>query len=150
MRGAGRRAEPGQTGWGRAWVEALEQRARLDPNRVPRGRDYARGGSVGQLVLAPGEVRAQVQGRKAVPYEVRIRVRRFADDEWDRVLEAISAQLGHAPAMLDGEVPPEVAPDVAAAGLALLPAPGEVRPPRTCPADGDPCHHLAARLYHRG
>jgi len=117
MSGAARRAEPGQTWWGRAWVEALEQRARLDPNRLPRGRDYARGGSVGKLVLAPGEVRAQVQGRKTVPYEVRIRVRRFADDEWDRVLEAISAQLGHAAAMLDGELPPEVAADVATAPL---------------------------------
>src|SRR5260221_667389 len=147
MSGAARRAEPGQTWWGRAWVEALEQRARLDPNRLPRGRDYARGGSVGQLVLAPGEVRAQVQGRKTVPYEVRIRVRRFADDEWDRVLEAISAQLGHAAAMLDGELPPEVAADVAAAGLDLLPAAGEVGPRCTCPDDADPCKHSAAVCY---
>ena len=147
MSGAARRAEPGQTWWGRAWVEALEQRARLDPNRLPRGRDYARGGSVGQLVLAPGEVRAQVQGRKTVPYEVRIRVRRFADDEWDRVLEAISAQLGHAAAMLDGELPPEVAADVAAAGLDLLPAAGEVGPRCTCPDDADPCKHSAAACY---
>jgi len=104
MTGATGRAEPGHTWWGRAWVDALEQRARLDPNRLPRGRDYARSGSVGELVLAPGEVRARVQGRKSVPYEVRIRVRRFADDEWDQVLEAISAQLGHAAAMLDGDL----------------------------------------------
>src|SRR5712691_8435153 len=117
MTGAARRAAPGQTWWGRAWVDALEQRARLDPNRLPRGRDYARSGSVGELVLTPGEVRAQVQGRKAAPYEVRIRVRRFAADEWDQVVAAISAQLGHAAAMLDGELPPEVAADVAAAGL---------------------------------
>ena len=95
MTGAAGQAAPGHTWWGRAWVDALEQRARLDPNRLPRGRDYARSGSVGELVLAPGEIRAQVQGRKSVPYEVRIRVRRLADDEWDQVLEAISAQLGH-------------------------------------------------------
>jgi len=128
-------------------VEALEQRARLDPNRLPRGRDYARGGSVGKLVLAPGEVRAQVQGRKTVPYEVRIRVRRFADDEWDRVLETIAAQLGHAAAMLDGELPPEVAADVATAGLDLLPAAGEVGPRCSCPDDADPCKHSAAVCY---
>jgi uncharacterized Zn finger protein len=147
MSGAARRAEAGQTWWGRAWVEALEQRGRLDPNRLPRGRDYARGGSVGQLVLAPGEVRAQVQGRKTAPYDVRIRVRRFADDEWDRVLAAISAQLGHAAAMLDGELPPEVAADVAAVGLDLLPAAGEVGPRCTCPDDADPCKHSAAVCY---
>src|SRR6266702_417407 len=147
MTGAARRAEPGQTWWGRAWVEALEQRARLDPNRLPRGRDYARSGSVGELVLTPGEVRAQVQGRKAAPYEVRIRVRRFADNEWDQVLAAISAQLGHAAAMLDGELPPEVAADVATAGLDLLPAAGEVGPRCSCPDDADPCKHSAAVCY---
>ena len=48
------------------------------------------------------------------PYDVRVRVRRFTDDEWDQVLDAISAQLGRAAAMLDGELPPEVAGDVAA------------------------------------
>ncbi len=147
MTGAGRRAEPAQTWWGRAWVDALEQRARLDPNRLPRGRDYARSGSVGELVLAPGEVRAQVQGRKSMPYQVRIRVRRFGDDEWDQVLEAISAQLGHAAAMLDGELPPEVAADVETAGLDLLPASGEVGPRCNCPDDADPCKHSAAVCY---
>lgn len=147
MTGAAGRAAPGHTWWGRAWVDALEQRARLDPNRLPRGRDYARSGSVGELVLAPGEVSAPVQGRKSAPYQVRIRVRRFADDEWDRVLEAISAQLGHAAAMLDGELPPEVAADIAAVGLDLLPGPGEVGPRCNCPDDADPCKHSAAVCY---
>jgi uncharacterized Zn finger protein len=75
---------------------------------------------VGELTLAPGEARARVQGRKTEPYEVRIRVRRFTDDEWDRVLAAISARLGHAAALLDGELPPEIAcfPAAASSGRA--------------------------------
>ena len=148
MTGAGS-ALPGQghTWWGRAWVDALEQRARLDPNRLPRGRDYAQEGAVGELVLAPGEARAQVQGRRMSPYEVRVRVRRFTDAEWDHVLDAICAQLGRAAAMLDGELPPEVAGDVAAAGLDLLPGAGEVGPRCTCPDDADPCKHSAAVCY---
>jgi uncharacterized Zn finger protein len=128
-------------------VEALEQRARLDPNRLPRGRDYARSGAVGELTLAPGEARAQVQGRKTEPYEVRIRVRRFTDEEWDRVLTAISARLGHAAALLDGELPPEIAEDAAGAGLDLLPGGGEVGPRCSCPDDADPCKHSAAACY---
>ena len=139
--------EFGRTWWGRAWLEALEQRAQLDPNRLPRGRDYARGGSVGELTMAPGEVRAQVQGRKTRPYEVRIRVRRFTDAEWDRVLTAISTRLGHAAALLDGELPPEIAADAARAGLDLLPAGGEIGPRCTCPDDADPCKHSAAACY---
>jgi uncharacterized Zn finger protein len=140
-------AEFGHTWWGRAWLEALEQRARLDPDRLPRGRDYARSGAVGELTVAPGEARARVQGRKTQPYEVRIRVRRFTDDEWDRVLEAISAQLGHAAALLDGELPPEIADDAAAAGLDLLPGGGELGPRCSCPDDADPCKHSAAACY---
>jgi uncharacterized Zn finger protein len=139
--------EFGRTWWGRAWLEALEQRARLDPDRLPRGRDYARSGAVGELSLAPGEARARVQGRKTEPYEVRIRVRRFTDDEWDRVLAAISACLGHAAALLDGELPPEVADDAAAAGLDLLPGGGELGPRCSCPDDADPCKHSAAACY---
>ena len=140
-------AEFGRTWWGRAWVEALEQRARLDPNRLPRGRDYARSGAVGELILAPGEARARVQGRKTEPYEVRIRVRRFTDEEWDRVLTAISARLGHAAALLDGELPPQIAEDAAGAGLDLLPGGGEIGPRCSCPDDADPCKHSAAACY---
>ena len=139
--------EFGRTWWGAAWVEALEQRARLDPNRLPRGRDYARSAAVGELTLAPGEARAQVQGRKTEPYEVRIRVRRFTDEEWDRVLTAISARLGHAAALLDGELPPQIAQDAAAAGLDLLPGGGEIGPRCSCPDDADPCKHSAAACY---
>jgi uncharacterized Zn finger protein len=137
----------GCTWWGRAWVDALEQRAQLDPNRLPRGRDYARDGAVGELALAPGEVRAQVQGRKLAPYEVRVRVRRFTDAEWDRVVEAVAAELGRTAALLDGDLPPEVVADVSAAGLDLLPGGGEVGPRCTCPDDADPCKHAAAVCY---
>ena len=139
--------EFGRTWWGRAWLEALEQRARLDPDRLPRGREYARSGAVGDLTLSPGEARARVHGRKTEPYQVRIRVRRFADDEWDRVLEAIAARLGHAAALLDGELPPEIADDAAGAGLDLLPGGGEVGPRCDCPDDADPCKHSAAACY---
>lgn len=139
--------EFGRTWWGRAWLEALEQRARLDPDRLPRGRVYARSGAVGGLAIAPGEARAQVQGRKNEPYQVRIRVRRFTDGEWDRVLAAISARLGHAAALLDGELPPEIADDTATAGLDLLPGGGEIGPRCNCPDDADPCKHSAAACY---
>jgi uncharacterized Zn finger protein len=139
--------EFGQTWWGHAWVDALEQRARLDPNRLPRGREYARGGTVGELSLSPGEVRARVQGRMTDPYEVRVRVRRFTDDEWDKVLNAISARLGHAAALLDGELPPDIAEDAASTGLDLLPGGGEIGPRCTCPDDADPCKHSAAACY---
>jgi uncharacterized Zn finger protein len=142
-----RRRGFGLTWWGEAWVTALEQRARLDPNRLPRGRSYARGGTVGELTIAPGEVRAAVQGRRLRPYQVRVRVRVLEAEEWDRVLDAIAAQIGHAAALLDGELLPEVADDVRSAGIDLLPGPGELQPRCSCPDWADPCKHAAAVCY---
>ncbi|HEU4396576.1 MAG TPA: SWIM zinc finger family protein [Actinomycetota bacterium] len=137
----------GRTWWGDAWVTALEERARLDPNRLPRGRTYARRGTVGELTIAAGEVRAAVQGSRARPYQVRVRVRTLEADEWGRVLDAIAAQIGHAAALLDGELLPEVADDVRSAGTDLLPGPGELQPRCTCPDWADPCKHAAAVCY---
>jgi uncharacterized Zn finger protein len=141
------RARFGATWWGRAWVEALEQRARLDPNRLPRGRTYARSGAVGPLQLAPGEVRAEVQGSRPRPYAVRLRVREFTPDQWRAVLGAVAARAAHAAALLDGELDPAVVDDVSRAGISLLPDAGEVGPACSCPDWANPCKHAAAVCY---
>lgn len=145
-RAAGKRPF-GATWWGRAWVDAIEQRAQLDPNRLPRGRTYARTGAVEGLQVSAGEITADVQGSRRTPYQVRVRVRAWADAEWEQVLEALAAQIGHTAALLDGELPPEVADDVRSTGLDLLPGPGEVQPRCSCPDWADPCKHAAAVCY---
>lgn len=145
-RTAGRRRF-GASWWGAAWVEALEQRAALDPNRLPRGRTYARSGAVGELTLAPGDVRAEVQGSRRVPYQVRVRVRPFTAPEWARVLDVFASEIGHAAALLDGELPPAVADGTRSVGLDLLPGPGELQPRCSCPDWADPCKHAAAVCY---
>jgi uncharacterized Zn finger protein len=137
----------GATWWGRAWIEALETRARLDPNRLPRGRSYARSGAVGELAVAPGEVVAPVQGTRATPYTVRLRVRTFSDREWDRVLAAVASRAAHAAALLDGELDPGVVADVEQAGTSLLPAAGELGTWCSCPDWANPCKHAAAVCY---
>ncbi|MDQ6716518.1 MAG: SWIM zinc finger family protein, partial [Actinomycetota bacterium] len=137
----------GQTWWGKAWVDALEQRARLDPNRLPRGRAYARRGSVGPLAVQPGEIRASVRGSRVTPYIVQVRVRVFEDKEWERLLDAIAAKAAHTAALLDGELPPDVVADAAEVGVDLLPVAGEVGPRCSCPDWADPCKHAAAVVY---
>jgi len=137
----------GRTWWGKAWVAALEQRARLDPNRLPRGRSYARHGRVGRLLAEAGEVRAPVSGSRKVAYRVRVRVRAFTEDEWGVALDAIAARAGHAAALLEGELSPEVTADLAEAGIDLLPGAGELATTCTCPDDAEPCKHAAAVCY---
>ena len=144
-----RRRSPtfGATWWGRAWVRALEGRARLDTSRLPRGRTYAREDRVSDLTVEAGGVHARVKGRQRVPYEVRLGVRELTGDEWDALVGAIAAKAGHAAALFAGELHPEILEDAASAGVDLLPDAGELTPSCTCPDWADPCKHAAAVCY---
>jgi uncharacterized Zn finger protein len=146
-KGAGARRPFGGTWWGKAWLAALERQAQLDPNRLGRGRSYARRGSVLEMAVDPGVVRASVQGSRVTPYVVTVKIRAFDDAEWDAVLDVVSAQIGRVAALLDGELPPELVDDAQAVGLELLPDAGEVRTDCNCPDFAVPCKHSAAVCY---
>ncbi|VVJ16912.1 Uncharacterised protein [Amycolatopsis camponoti] len=137
----------GRTWWGRAWVDALEQRAKLDPNRLPRGRTYARKGTVSELHFGAGEMTARVLGSRPQPYKVTITMRTFTEGEWDTLLGVVGTQLGHAAALLDGELPAALTEQAREAGADLLPGPGDLRPRCSCPDSANPCKHVAAVYY---
>ena len=137
----------GQTWWGKQWIYALEERASLDQNRLPRGRTYARQDTVSGLAIARGQITASVKGSRPRPYKVVINVATFKDQDWDRVIDSISAQVGRLAALLDGELPAEVVKDVEKAGCDLLPGAGEIKPRCSCPDWADPCKHAAAVCY---
>jgi hypothetical protein len=102
---------------------------------------------VGDLEVRAGQIVAAVQGSRAKPYKVTVRVRTYSDTEWDRTLAALASQVGHLAALLDGEMPPGVAGDLAAAKIDLLPVAGEVQPRCSCPDWAEPCKHSAAVCY---
>src|SRR2546425_1737052 len=62
-----------RTFWGKAWCENLERYSDFE-NRLPRGRTYVRNGSVVDLRISPGEVRALVSGSEI--YKVAVKVSR--------------------------------------------------------------------------
>src|SRR5215467_10027521 len=59
------------TFWGKAWCENLERYSDF-ANRLPRGRTYARNGSVIDLQINPGKVQARVSGSSIYQVEVKI------------------------------------------------------------------------------
>jgi uncharacterized Zn finger protein len=136
--------------WGLAWIDALENRARLDPNRLPRGRTYARQNRVHDLTVEPGLITARVAGSRRAPYRVTVRVRPFDAGEWDRLLDAVAGRAAHSAALLDGELTPDIVADAGGAGVELLPVAGEVQPRCSCPDWADPCKHSAAVCYLMG
>jgi len=140
-------AQFGHTWWGRAWVDALEQRARVDPNRLARGRTYARQDRVTSLSVEAGRVLASVRGSRRLNYRTRVDVRTYGDDEWARVVATIASRAGHTAALLDGELEPGIVDDAREAGVELLPSRNDLRPHCSCPDDAVPCKHAAAVCY---
>lgn len=130
----------GATWWGKAWLDALEQRALVDPNRLPRGRTYARQDRVFAIELSPGELRARVQGSRAEAYTATLSLRVLDDQEWDEVLELAMAKAANVAGLLAGEVPHEI-------GDRVLPNRAELGPGCSCPDWAEPCKHAAALCY---
>ena len=98
----------GLTWWGRRWIGSLETLGAAYANRLPRGRTYARRGAVRRLEVTPGEVTAHVDGSRAVPYRVTLRLPAFSDAQWDEIVAALAGQLRHAAALLDGRMPDDI------------------------------------------
>ncbi|GAB2831142.1 hypothetical protein GCM10027073_69400 [Streptomyces chlorus] len=134
------------TWWGQAWVTALED-STLDAGRLSRGRTYARKGMVGPVTIAPGQVKAAVQGSQPRPYRSSVHLPVLTDTQWDTLLDTIAARAGHLAALLDGEMPAELVDDARRAGVPLLPQPTELDPDCSCPDWGYPCKHAAALCY---
>ncbi|MEV1062823.1 SWIM zinc finger family protein [Streptomyces sp. NPDC050263] len=134
------------TWWGQAWVTALED-STLDSGRLSRGRTYARQGMVGPVTVAPGQVKAAVQGSRPRPYRSAVHLPVLADAQWDTLLDTVAARAGHLAALLDGEMPAELVDDARHAGVPLLPQPTELDPECSCPDWGHPCKHAAALCY---
>nr|WP_254897238.1 SWIM zinc finger family protein [Amycolatopsis sp. Hca4] len=90
---------------------------------------------------------AWVRGSRPEPYKVTITMRTFTDGEWDTLLGVVGTQLGHAAALLDGELPGALTEQAREAGVDLLPGPGDLRPRCSCPDSANPCKHVAAVYY---
>ncbi|MCX4803323.1 SWF or SNF family helicase [Streptomyces sp. NBC_01214] len=133
------------TWWGHAWLRALEDSA-LDGTQVKQGRRYARAGSVGAVSVRPGGLTAVVRDPDGTAHRTDVLVQEFTEAEWDRLLDLAAAEAGHIAALLDREVPPELAEDAAAAGVELLPGIGDLDPRCDC-GEWDHCPHTAALCY---
>jgi uncharacterized Zn finger protein len=146
IRARSQRGDIGESWWSKRFIDVLA--SLTDPGRLGRGRSYARSGQVMDLRIAPGEVTAAVQGSRPLPYEVSIRVPRFAEAEWARAEEAMSAQALLLATLLAGEMPGDIEEAFTAAGLSLFPATSEeLDTSCTCPDWANPCKHTAAVLY---
>jgi uncharacterized Zn finger protein len=146
IRAKNQRGDFGQNWWAQRWLAAIEGLGW--GSRLTRGRSYARNGSVLNLDVYEGGVRARVQGSQASPYKVSIRLALLSDESWEKVIAAMAEEALFAAKLLAGEMPQEIEQAFETAGVHLFPQNArEIETSCDCPDWANPCKHSAAVYY---
>jgi uncharacterized Zn finger protein len=133
-----------KTFWGKAWCENLESYSDFE-NRLPRGRTYARNGSVVHLEIQPGKISARVSGSEL--YSVEITISSLSDPHWKCVKGQCAGQIGSLVELLQGRLSKSVMDVVTQLDGGLFPKPAEIKMKCSCPDWAGMCKHVAAVMY---
>jgi uncharacterized Zn finger protein len=135
-----------KTWWGKSWNLNLERYADYS-NRIGRGRSYVRHGAVLDLQISAGQVKSQVQGSRAKPYTVTIKIKAITKKIWKNMKVACAGKLDSLPELLRGKFPKALGEVFTAQGRGLFPSPQEIGFDCSCPDWAYMCKHVAATLY---
>jgi hypothetical protein len=133
-----------RTFWGKAWCENLERYSDY-ASRLPRGRTYVRNGSVIDLQIVPGEIKALVSGSEI--YRVTVKVAPVAPARWQAICQDCSGAIDSLIELLQGKFSKAVMERVCRQKTGLFPSPGEIKLACSCPDWAGMCKHVAAVLY---
>lgn len=133
-----------KTFWGKSWCENLERYSDY-ANRLPRGRTYVRNGSVVDLQITPGAIRACVSGSEL--YEVKLTVSPLAKARWKAICDDCGGAIDSLVELLQGRLSKAVMERICRQTHGLFPTPSEIRLSCDCPDSAGMCKHIAAVLY---
>src|SRR5258705_5272840 len=130
--------------WGKSWCVNLERYSDFE-NRLPRGRTYVRNGSVIDLQIAPGEIKAMVSGSEI--YRVAVKVAPVAKARWQSICMDCAGAIDSLIELLQGRFSKGVMERVCRQKTRLFPSPDEIQLSCSCPDWAGMCKHVAAVLY---
>jgi uncharacterized Zn finger protein len=133
-----------RTFWGKAWCDNLESYSDFE-NRLPRGRTYARNGSVIDLQIKRGKVTAIVSGSEI--YEVKIDIAPLEKSDWKTIKQDCSQAIDSLIDLLQGRFSKGVMERLTRQSGGLFPKPKEISLRCSCPDWAVLCKHAAAALY---
>jgi uncharacterized Zn finger protein len=133
-----------KTFWGKAWCSNLEQYSDY-ASRLPRGRSYVRNGSVIDLQVSTGSVRALVMGSSL--YEVKITIQALPEPRWKAVCADCANSVASLIELLQGKLSKPVMERICAPTTGLFPSPKELKFECSCPDWAGMCKHVAAVFY---
>jgi len=133
-----------RTFWGRAWCDNLEHYSDYS-NRLPRGRTYVRNGSVIDLKIAAGEIKAQVVGSDI--YTTSVKISALPKKGWHALAADCSGSIDSLVELLQGQLSKGVMERICQPDTGLFPSPKEITFNCSCPDWAAMCKHVAAVLY---
>jgi uncharacterized Zn finger protein len=132
------------TFWGKAWCENLERYSDF-ANRLPRGRTYARNGSVIDLQIGPGQVKALVSGSSV--YQVEVKISPVGKARWKSICKDCAGAIDSLVELLQGRLSERVMERICRENTGLFPSAKEIDFSCSCPDWAFMCKHIAAALY---
>jgi uncharacterized Zn finger protein len=132
------------TFWGKAWCENLEAYSDFS-NRLPRGRTYVRNGSVIDLQIERGKIKAFVSGSEV--YTVVIDISTLPSGVWRKIKEDCAQSIDSVLDLLAGRFDQGVMTRITRPDDGLFPKPKEIKMKCSCPDWATMCKHCAAVLY---
>jgi uncharacterized Zn finger protein len=133
-----------KTFWGKAWCDNLEHYSDYE-SRLPRGRTYVRNGSVIDLQITTGRIRAQVMGSSL--YEIEIDVAACPQKQWRALSAECASSIDSVVELLQGKLSAAVMGRICKPGTGLFPAPKDIKLGCNCLDWAAMCKHVAAVLY---
>jgi len=133
-----------KTFWGKGWCRNLECYSDF-ANRLPRGRTYVRNGSVIDLKITNGEVRAKVMGSNL--YDVIVTIVSVPRKQWHSISADCAGSIDSLVELLQGRLSNAVMERICRPNTGLFPAPKEIQFSCSCPDWASMCKHVAAVLY---
>ncbi len=133
-----------KTFWGASWCNHFETYSDY-ANRLPRGRTYARNGSVLHLEISPGSISALVAGSDL--YRIAIQIDKLPAQAWKRLCRQCTSSVSSTLDLLRGRLPEPILSTLTDPRKGLFPRSREIRLACDCPDSATLCKHLAAVLY---
>ncbi len=132
------------TFWGRAWCDNLEKYCDFE-NRMPRGRTYARNGSVIDLQILDGKITSLVSGSDL--YKIEIKIDQLTAAAWKALCKICSKEVTSLLDLMRGKLSPAVIERLTNPKQGMFPKPKELHVRCSCPDYARMCKHIAATLY---
>ena len=132
------------TFWGEAWCSNLENYSDYS-NRLPRGRSYARNGSILDLQIEKGCITAMVSGSSL--YRIKIEISTIPANLWKNIKSECAQSIHSIMDLLRGKLSDSVMKCLTAPKVGMFPQPKEIKLRCSCPDSAGLCKHLAAVMY---